>query len=132
VLAAAIDIANRPIAVQVRFVTPKEGCFYIFDRIYFDLPLKKSFTPYLQGMTYLLGKKIIARINITGEEKISNVLYSIDNEIKYGDVVTEPPFEWQIRRSSYHIPLLGRHTLEVTVTTMSGKTAYDQMDIFII
>jgi len=131
-LVTTICMANKPIDVQVRFVTPIEGFFYISDKICFKMPLKKSIAAYLQGMTYLLGKRIVARINITSEEKISNVIYSIDNEIKYSDVVTEPPFEWKIRRKTQHIPLLGRHSLEVTVTTTSGKTAYDEMDIFII
>lgn len=131
-LITAVDISNKPIDVQVRFVTPKEGRFYISDKICFNVSQKKSIISDFQGMTYLFGKKIIARINITAEEEISNAIYSIDNEIKYTDVVTEPPYEWQIRKWSSLLRYFGRHTMGVTITTVSGKVAYDEMDIFVL
>jgi len=45
----------------------------------------------------------------------------------------DPPYEWKIQRTIYSFfPLMGIHTLDVCVSTESGKNAYDEMDIFVL
>jgi len=127
------QMANKPIDVQVQFVTPKEGFFYFTDNVKFKNPLTKTIFSQFQGMTYIRGNRITASINITSDEEISNVIYSFDTIVRYNDVILEPPYDLKIQTRSFGRFLFkGKHTLGVTVTTVNGNTAYDEMDIFII
>lgn len=132
-LITTIELVNRPIDVQVRFVTPYEGCFYFSDKLFFKLPGYNLISTGLQGITYIGSRFVIARVNITTTEEINEVIFTIDKKIRVNGICKEPPYEWMIRKTTLFLhPFFGKHTLEVTVTTMGGKTAYDEMDIFII
>ncbi len=132
IIAITVELATRSIAVQIRIITPYEGHLHIFDRPVLKLPGYNLFKTQLRGMTYILGRAI-ARVNITTEEEINSVTFCIDGVASFPGFLEDPPYEWGIQISSRHIfPLTGRHTLGVYVCTNSGKTAYDEMDIFVI
>ena len=130
ILATAVSLADRPIDVQVRFVTPKEGCLYLFDRLIFKQPKINIFGKKARGLTYVIGRTT-ARINITTKEEINSVSFSIDGIASFSGFLQGPPYEWLIKISPKIFPLKGKHTLGVYVCTSNGKTAYDEMDIFV-
>ena len=130
VLTTTVELANKPIDVQVRIVTPKEGYLYLFDRPIFRQPKINIFGKKVRGMTYVLGRTT-ARINITTKEEINSVSFCIDGISSFPGFLQEPPYEWKIKMSSKIFPLMGKHKLGVYVSTSSGKTAYDEMDIFV-
>lgn len=129
----SVKLASDPIDLQVRFISPKEGYIYFTNNLKMRHPLTKTLFIDLQGITYLIGNRITADIDIKSNEEISYVIYSVDKEFNYVNYVREPPYSWKIRLHSYgHYLFKGRHTIEVTVMTVSGKTAYDEMDVFIV
>jgi len=130
ILASTIELASKPIDVQVRIVTPKEGYLYLFDRPIFRQPKINIFGKKARGMTYVLGRTT-ARINITTKEEINSVSFCIDGISSFPGFLQELPYEWKIKISSKIFPLMGKHKLGVYVSTSSGKTAYDEMDIFV-
>jgi len=130
ILTTAVELASRPIDIQVRFVTPKEGSLYLFDRLIFKQPKINIFGKKARGLTYVLGRTT-ARINITTNEEITSVSYSIDGIATFPGFLQNPPYDWLIKVSSKIFPLKGKHTLGVYVCTSTGKTAYDEMDIFV-
>ncbi len=129
ILAVTVELADKPIDVQVRILTPFEDIFYLFNRPIFK---KSEFfigSRESRGSTLILGRAK-ARVNITTNEKIVSVGYSIDGIFTFDGFFQKPPYEWMIQISSNKIlPLKGKHTLGVYVSTESGKTAYDEMDI---
>jgi len=129
-LATAVELADRPIDIQVRFITPKEGCLYLFDRLLFKQPKINIFGKNARGLTYIIGRTT-ARINITTKEEINSVSFSIDGIASFSGFLQNPPYEWLIKISSKILPLKGKHTLGVYVCTSTGKTAYDEMDVFV-
>jgi len=130
ILVTTVELANKPIDVQVRIVTPKEGYLYLFDRPIFRQPKINIFGKNARGMTYVLGRTT-ARVNITTKEEINSVSFCIDGISSFSGFLQEPPYEWKIKISSKIFPLMGKHKLGVYVSTSSGKTAYDEMDIFV-
>ena len=132
ILATTAELANKPIDVQVRIVTPYEGYFYLFDHPILHLPgFNHLVHTGLCGMTYILGKAVV-RVNVSTTEEIDGVLFGIDGDGDIWGVVRQPPYEWIIKRTMYSFfPLRGKHTLNVYVYTSSGKTAYDEMDIIV-
>jgi len=130
-LAITAELANKPIDVQIRIVTPYEGSLYLFDRFVLQLPNFNLYTIGLRGMTYLLGTTVVS-VNISTGEEVDAVYFGIDSNRWH--VCSEPPYEWRIQRTNYSLlfPLIGKHTLNVCVTTNSGKYAYDEMDIFVL
>jgi hypothetical protein len=128
------ELANMPIDVQVRFVTPREGFFYLSDKLFFKLPGFNHIMFWgFQGMTYIRGRSVVARIDIITDEEINEVIFTIDGNIKANSVRREPPYEWRVAKNKVSLrSFFGKHTLGVTVMTMSGKTAYDEMDVFIL
>lgn len=69
ILAYTAEIANKEIDVHVRFVTPIQGCFYIFNYKLLNLPGFHLQNTKIRGMPYLFGA-CNASINITTKEKI--------------------------------------------------------------
>jgi hypothetical protein len=130
ILATTLELAEKEINVQVRFITPKEGYIYLFDIPVFRLPGFNVIKTGLRGMTYLIGKSI-ARINITTDEEIITVIYSIDGNTVIQGIFTEPPYDFKIKKPVIQLfRLRGKHRLGVHVCTSTGKTAYDEMDFF--
>jgi hypothetical protein len=131
VLAAAITLAERPIDLQVRIVTPREGYLYLFDRPVFQQPKITLGGSGARGMTFILGRTT-ARINITTDEEIGSVAYCINGLSSFPGFIQEGPYEWVIKISAKSFPSIGKYTFGVYVSTISGKTAYDEMDFFIL
>jgi hypothetical protein len=132
ITAITAELANKPIDVQVRFETPKEGYLYLFNIPLFKLPGFNLFKTRVRGMTYLIGRSI-AKVNITTSEEVISVIYSIDDNTNYVFIFTEPPYDFKIQKPLGSIfRLKGKHKLGVHVNTLSGKTAYDEMDFYAI
>ena len=130
ILATVVELAEKEIDVQVRFVTPKEGYIYLFNIPILRLPGFNIYNTGLRGMTYLIGRSI-ARVNITTEEEIVDVIFSIDGNANFEGMKTKPPYEFKIKKSRMQLfRLRGKHKLGVYVCTSSGKTAYDEMDFY--
>jgi len=119
-------IADIDITIQVRIVSPLENYFYI-SNIPIKLPGFNTYKTGLRGMTYVLGRPYV-KINISSEEEIDCVWFCIDGMAEnFSKGYTD---SWRLKRGFY--PLRGRHTIGVYVFTTSGKTAYDEMDVFIL
>ena len=117
-------LAQKPITLQVRFTDPLRGHMYVFGRKVKAPGLLRSFLR--QGATYLIGRTMV-RVNITSTEPIKQVMYGID-DLFYMYRYDTQDTEWKIQ--GYDTPLIGRHTIMVTVITESGYIARDQMDIY--
>ena len=131
ILATTATLADKPIELQVRFVTPKEGYHYLFN-----IPILRQLRiniggKYTRGLTYIYGRTT-ARINITTNEEINSISYIIDGQSSFSGFLQEPPYDWTTKISAKKLPTIGKHTLGVYVSTTSGKTAYDEMDIFVL
>lgn len=132
ILAIAAELANKPIDIQIRIITPYEGYFYIMDKPIFQLPGYNIHQSGFRGMTYILGKAI-ARVNISTESEIQSVFFCIDGISEFYGECKQPPYEWKIQKSVWsRFPLIGKHTIGAYVWTKDGKVAYDEMDIFIL
>jgi hypothetical protein len=129
ILTVACDIADRAIPIQVQITRPKEAYIYVFDRPLIKLPCYNLYTTRIRAITYLLGKTTV-ELNITTDEEINSVYFGIDGYMRH--IVSEPPYEWKIGTEIYKFfSLKGFHRITVCVTTNTGHTAYDEMDIFI-
>jgi hypothetical protein len=130
VLATITELANKELELQVRFVTPKEGSVYLSNNPIINLPGFNLFKTRVRAMTYLIGRST-ASINITTDEEIVNVIFSLDGNTDFDGIFIEPPYDWTIKKSIMHSNrIIGKHKIGVYVCTISGKTAYDEMDIF--
>lgn len=130
VIAITAELANKEIDLQVRFVTPKEGYIYLLNWPILKLPGFNLHFTRVRGITYLIGRTI-AKINITTEEEIITVTYSIDGNTYYLAILTEPPYNWKIQKPKMKLfRLRGIHKLGVRIYTNTGKTAYDEMDFY--
>lgn len=132
ILATTVNLANKQIDLQVKIVTPKEGYLYVFDLPILKQPKFNIGGKNNRGMTYIIGRTT-ARINITTNEEINIVGYSIDGIMSHSGFFQNFPYEWKIEISSKKFfPLIGKHTLGVYVVTTNGKVSYDEMDIFVL
>jgi len=130
ILATTAELANKEIDVQVRFVTPKEGMIYIFNKPIHKLPGFNLHYLRIRAMTYLIGRSL-ARINITTNEEIISVMYKINGITDYNLVFFNAPYDWKIQKPGMTLfRLRGIHKIGVYVHTITGKTAYDEMDIY--
>ena len=78
----------------------------------------------------LIGRST-AKINITTNEEISMVTYEIDGNSCPLTIFTKPPYDMKIQKPLiYHFRMKGKHKLGVHVSTISGKTAYDEIDFY--
>lgn len=130
IIATTAILADKPINLQVRIITPKEGYHYLFN-----IPILRQFRinfggKNTRGLTYIYGRTT-ARINITAIEEINSVSYLIDGSSTFSGFFQEDSYDWIIKISAKKFPSIGRHTLGVYVSTTSGKTVYDEMDIFV-
>jgi hypothetical protein len=130
ILATTIKLANKPIDLQVRIVTPKEGYLYLFNWPILHQSKINILGKKARGLTYIIGRTT-ARINITTKEDINSVAYCIDGISTFPGFHQGSPYEWTIKISGKIFPSIGKHTLSVYVCTDNGKTAYDEMDIFV-
>ena len=132
VLILGYKISNMEFDTRVILTSPKEGFLYIFNNPIFHLPGFNIRGTGLRGMTYLIGNTI-ADVKISTNENINSVAFCLDGHSAFSGFLEKPPYEWKIEKPFWTIlPLLGKHTLSVFVTTESGIVAYDEMDIFII
>jgi hypothetical protein len=131
ILATTTILADKPIELQVIFITPREGQHYLFN-----IPILKQFRinfggKNTRGLTYIHGRTT-ARIKITTNEEINSISYTIDGHASFSGFIQESPYNWTIKISAKKLPSIGRHTLGVYVSTTNGKIAYDEMDIFVL
>lgn len=138
ILAATVELAEKPINVQIRIVSPYEGCFYIRGHP-LKLPQLNIWDSGLRAMTYLFGDTTFrVKISTDTDEEVNALYLGLDYNVKYWCCATEPTYEFLINESTFssfpsiRYPLTGTHTLSVTVTTFSGNTAYDEMEIFVL
>ena len=132
VLILGYKISNMEFDTRVILTSPKEGFLYIFNNPLFHLPGFNIRGTGLRGMTYLIGNTI-ADVKISTNENINSVAFCLDGHSAFSGFLEKPPYEWKIEKPFWTIlPLRGKHTLSVFVTTESGIVAYDEMDIFII
>ena len=127
ICAILIEMANKPIDVQVILRTPYEGKGYFFNNPLIPLDLGKYFFQGFRGTTFILGRAI-ASCEVISKEVVKNVVFCIDDDFMLWD--SNSPYEWNIRGKFF--PLIGKYTLKVVAYTASGKFAVDEMDIYII
>jgi len=129
ILVVTCELASNPIEFQVRIINPYEGCMQI-KNVSIKLPCFNNYLTRKRAITYIIGKPTV-KVNISGIDKINSVYFCIDGYIKHTD--NEPPYEYQIGKGwleTYR--LKGHHRLSVCVTTNTGTTVYDEMDIYVL
>jgi hypothetical protein len=130
ILATAIELACKPIDLQIRIISPYEGYIHLAKYPIIRLPGFNLLRYGLRGLSYIFGKGLV-KVNITSNEIIANVVFTIDGDIWY--ISREPPYEWTIQTTPYSFfSIRGKHTLKVGAVTNNGKIAYDEMDIFVV
>ena len=128
-LATICEIADKPIDLQIRIITPYEGCIYFHKWPILKLPGFNLCFSRLRGLTYIWGKTVL-KIEVNTSEEINAVYFEVDGYVRH--VRKEQPYEFTIGKGSYRVfPLLGYHTITVYVVTNTGKIANDEMDVFI-
>jgi putative aminopeptidase FrvX len=128
VLAVTAELGNRPIDLQVRITRPHENSLYVLNHKLITKP--GTFNIWRlgrRGLTYIFITATV-EINITTNEEILFVAYSIDGDLIPFSNQT-PPYEFKIK--GFYKSILGKRTLGVHVVTRNGTTAYDEMDLFI-
>jgi len=122
-LAVLVELANRPIDLQVIIKTPYEGTIYFLKR---KIPV--SFARYyfskLRGTTIIFGKTT-ASVEVKSSQEIKFVVFCKDNNFVYWD--SSPPYEWDF--NSRYNSINGMFTLRVYAYTYTGRFASDEMDI---
>jgi len=128
--AITVELANKKIDVQVRIESPKEGYVYLRNHPLLKLPGFNLCETRIRGLTYFIGKPTI-KINITTDEEIAMVIYNIDGDTDYNLLFTEESYDWELQKHGKKIfRMRGRHKVGVHVHTVTGKTAYDEMDFY--
>ena len=122
-LAVLVELANRPIDLQVILKTPREGTIYFLKR---KIPISfaRFYFSKLRGTTIIFGKTT-ASAEVRSSEEIKFVVFCVDNNFVYWD--SNPPYEWDFNTRYYSTN--GRYTLRVYAYTYSGQFASDEMDI---
>jgi hypothetical protein len=122
-LAVLVELANRPIDLQVIIKTPYEGTIYFLKR-----KISVSFARYyfskLRGTTIIFGKTT-ASVQVKSSQEIKFVVFCKDNNFAYWD--SSPPYEWDF--NSRYNSINGMFTLRVYAYTYTGQIASDEMDI---
>jgi hypothetical protein len=124
-LAVLVELADRPIDLQVILRTPHEGTIYFFKRE-FPVSFARYYFTRLRGATIIFGKTT-ASVDVRSSEDIKNVVFCVNNNFVYW--VSKPPYEWDF--SGRYYSTTGRYTLRVYASTYSGKVASDEMDVTI-
>jgi len=129
-LAITCELANKAIDLQVRIIKPFVGYAYLKNIPLLKLPCFNLYSLRSRAMTYIFGKTSV-EIDIKTDEEINSVYFAIDGYTRHAD--NEPPYEYKIGGGKYgFFRLKGHHRLSVCVATNTGKTAYDEMDIFVV
>jgi hypothetical protein len=123
-LAVIAELANDPIPVSVQFVQPFEGFIYIKNTPLCPIDGGKYWYSGLRGKTIMFGLPK-AKAVVEHTDPIEYVIFCVDNNFLYWD--STPPYEWNIQGK--HIPILGKHTIQVYAYTTTGHVAVDEMDI---
>ena len=134
ILATTVELVEKPLDVQVRFTNPVECHLHIYNLLKIRLPGFNIKRDKLRALTYILGR-VTFKVNILTDEEINAVYFTMDDELVFNAISTEHPYEWAMKKPSKiknRLKYKGYHKIGVTVTTFSGKTAYDEMDVFII
>jgi len=133
ILVVVSELADKPIDLQVRIIEPCEGYLYLSNYFKFELPCLNFYGKKDRGMTVVLGG-FTAKFNISTKEDIDVVYCIIDDKTYFDLIIEKLPYEITVNKSFLicHSILTGFHTFRFLVTTNSGKTAYDEMDIFLL
>ncbi len=133
ILAVTVELADMLVEIQIQIVEPYEGYVYIFDKPFLKLPGFNLRKFGLRGMTYILGGRITINTDIDTDDEIKCVYFILDDEATYKKVVSNPPYEFKIKKHTRdNLWLRGKHKIGVRVITHSGKTAFDEMDLFFL
>jgi hypothetical protein len=125
-LVLLVEIANKPIAIQVIIKNPKEGYFYFKNWSVFPLSFARFWYMGCRGTTILIGSPLVC-VDVITDEEIKWVIFCIDEIFITWD--SQPPYEWELQGK--HYPLHGSHKLRVYAYTKSGDVASDEMDIWL-
>jgi hypothetical protein len=126
-LAILVEMAIKPIDVQVIIKTPYEGTGYWFNTPIIPLNMGKHYFEGYRGMTLIIGRAV-TRCEVISKEEVKTVAFCINDYFVSWD--SKPPYEWKIEGK--YLPLIGKHKLRVVAYTTSGKQSIDEMDINII
>lgn len=128
-LTLTAELGNKTIDLQVRITRPYENSLYILNHKLFTFPgVFNIWRLGVRGLTYIFVTATV-EINITTNEEILSVAYTIDGDyIPFSN--QKPPYEFKIK--GFYDSILGKRTLGVHVLTNNGTTAYDEMDLFIV
>ncbi len=135
ILALTVELGNKPIDLQIRIIEPSEGYFYSYHNFKLKLPGENFYDKKIRGMTYIQGGFTVKfNISITEDDTIDVVYCIIDGDNRFNRCTMESPYEINITKYFLHKKSIrtGLHTFRFLVTTYSGKTAYDEMDIFLL
>lgn len=131
VLAVTAELACRPIDIQVRITKPLRGYVYCADTVCSKLPGSLNLMRMgLRGTTFFLGRRVTVSVDIAADEEITNVWFIVDHCFSYERVVTEPPYEFTFGKTDFRSR--GKHTIGVQVITHSGRSAFDEIEIFFL
>jgi hypothetical protein len=125
-LAILVEIAMKPIPIQVILRNPLEAKGYIQDKPVIDLLFPDNFYQRLRAMTIIVGRAT-AKVDVFSKNPVKYVVFSINDVFTFWD--TEPPYEWKIQGKFY--PLFGRHKLKIFAYDENGAFDTDEMEIII-
>ena len=123
-LAVLIELAIKPIHIQVIIKSPLEGKGYINNKPVIELGFPDNFFQRLRGITIVFGRPM-ANVEVICNDEIKYVIFSINDAFTLWD--SEPPYEWKIQGKYY--PLFGRHKLKVFAYSETGEYDTDEMEI---
>ncbi|UCF49724.1 MAG: hypothetical protein JSU91_08245 [Thermoplasmatales archaeon] len=104
---------NEKKGLNIDFVKPKEGYYYILDREIIPMPF---------GITRVIGK-ITLEINVFDDSsEIDYVEIYVDNELKVS--LPGPYYEWMLDE-----PMFYKHNIKAVVYNKLGNNASDELDI---
>ena len=133
-LTTTVELANNSLEIQIKISRPFEGYIY-----FNDIPLIKSsdifyHKPFkLRGATYVIGGEITVKTEIFTDDEIKFVAFILDDVMTYKKVISSSPYEFKIEKHISGLKWLrGRHKIGVQVQTYTGKTAFDEMDLFFL
>jgi hypothetical protein len=126
-LAVLVELAQKPIFIQVILTAPLEGQLYIKGKPFFSLPFGNLYFLRLRGITMMLGRAL-AEAQVLCKDDVKQVIFSIDG--CFVSWISDPPYQWNIQGKYY--PLFGRHTLKVFAYSTTGYRATDEMDIIFL
>ncbi|MEF8847713.1 MAG: M28 family peptidase [Candidatus Thermoplasmatota archaeon] len=125
-LTILVEMAQKPLPVQIYLKKPYEGSFYLKNKSICSLDFGKMWYSETRGVTVSLGSTL-AEAEVLTNEEIKYVVFCINNNFVYFD--DNPPYKWQIQGKNF--PLLGKNTLRVYAFTKQDNIAFDEMDLMV-